>query len=90
MCAANFDDHKFVASTSALLLAKGFYVGVEVVVLSRFTAEFGPEKLRTDVQKGTKAFVKGVADGVVGKVVLELECAKGSKVLKVGEGPMGC
>ena len=55
MCVSNFKDHKFTASTSEAMLAKGIFVGAEVVFQKRITAEWGTEKPkhRADVNKGT-------------------------------------
>ena len=73
VCPANFDNHKLAQSSSGKLLEQGFYVGLEIMLEKRVTAEFGPDKGRRDIKEGTRAVIKGVVDGVDNKVVVRFE-----------------
>ena len=58
----NFVDHKFVKTNIASLMEEGFMIGSKVELVRKITVEFGPDKFRKDVMKGTTSFIKGFAD----------------------------
>ena len=48
-------------------------MGLGIMLEKRVTAEFGPDKVRRDVEEGARAVIKGVVDGVDNKVVVRFE-----------------
>ena len=81
VCPANFDNHKLTQSTSDKLLEKGFYVGLEIMLDKRVTAEFGPDKIRKDVKEGTRAVITGVVDGSDNKAVVRFEAEVSKQIM---------
>ena len=81
VCPANFDNHKLTQSTSDKLLEKGCYVGLEIMIDKRVTAEFGPDKYRKDVNAGTRAVITGVVDGSDNKVVVRFEAEISKQIM---------
>ena len=57
LAAANFESHKFVNSVEEKFAAAGFTVGVAVELARRVTHEFGPKKVRKDVEKGHRKHI---------------------------------
>ena len=79
----NFKDHKFQPTSEGELLEKGFYVGRQLWISKRFTAEFGPSKVRRDLNVGTSGIMKGtvkdmpvvVFESMVNKKLMETSVA---------------